>query len=97
MLLAPTSMAEKKDRTAIRYALHIPAGCFKKHLPALNDKVRSSLRNTFSKVKAIVIDERSMASNDLLFCIHLRVLKLFLAAQGIPILQVFASFHWGTF
>ena len=67
LLLAPTGVAAINIyRTTIHSALHIPVGTFKKHLLALNDKMSwSSLRNKFSKVKAIIIDEISMVSNDL--------------------------------
>ena len=45
--------------------------------------MRSSLRNKFSEVKAI-IDEISMVPNDLLFHIHLRLLDMFGCPNNIP-------------
>ena len=66
LLLALTAIALVNiDGTTIHSGLHIPVGNFKKHFPALNDKMRSSLTNKFSVVKAVIIDEISMVSNDL--------------------------------
>ena len=85
LLLAPAGItAINIDGTKIHSALHIPVGNFKKHLPALNGKVRSSLRYKFSKVKAIIIDEISMVSNDLLFHNHLRLLGIFGCLNNTP-------------
>ena len=76
LLLAPTGVAALNiDGTTINFALHILVG--KRHLPALNGKMSSSLRNKFSKVKAISIDEIFIVSNDLLFHIHRRLLEIF--------------------
>ena len=85
MLSAPAGItAINIDGTKIHSALHIPVGNFKKHLPALNGKLRSSLRYKFSKVKAIIIDEISMVSNDLLFHNHLRLLEIFGCLNNTP-------------
>ena len=86
LLLAPTGVAAINIyRTTIHSALHIPVGTFKKHLLALNDKMSwSSLRNKFSKVKAIIIDEISMVSNDLLFHIHLQLVESFGCPNNTP-------------
>ena len=85
LLLAPAGItAINIDGTKIHSALHIPVGNFKKHLLALNGKVRSSLRYKFSKVKAIIIDEISMVSNDLLFHNHLRLLGIFGCLNNTP-------------
>ena len=85
LLLAPAGItALNIDGTKIHSALHVPVGNFKKHLPAFNGKVRSSLRHKFSKVKAIIIDEISMVSNDLLFHNHLRLLGIFGCLNNIP-------------
>ena len=46
--------------------------------------MRLSLRNKFSEVKAIVIDEISMVSNDLLFHIHLGLLGTFGSQSNTP-------------
>ena len=79
MFLAPTGVAAINiDCTTIHSDFHIPLGNFKKHLPALNDKMRSSLRNKFSEVKV------SMVSNDLLFHIHLRLLGIFGCPNDTP-------------
>ena len=86
MLLAPNGAAAANiDGTTIHSALHIPVGNFKKHLPALNDKIRLPLKNKFSKVKPIIIDEISMVSNNLLsFQIHLRLLEIFVCPNNTP-------------
>ena len=65
------------DGTIIHSALHIPVGNFKNYLPALNDKMKSSLRNKLFEVKTIIIDKISIVSNDFLFDIHLRLLEIF--------------------
>ena len=84
--MAPTGVAAINIyRTTVHSALHIPVGTFKKYLLALNDKMRwSSLRNKFSKVKAIIIDEISMVSNDLLFHIHLQLMESFGCPNNTP-------------
>ena len=86
MLLAPNGVAAANiDGTTIHSALHIPVGNFKKHLPTLNDKMRLSLKNKFSKVKPIIIDEISMVSNNLLsFQIHLLLLEIFVCPNNTP-------------
>ena len=55
---------------------HVPVGNFKNHLPALNDKMKSSSRNTFSKVKSIIIDNLYGLQWSF-FHIHLRLLEHF--------------------
>ena len=83
--LAPTGVAAINiDDTTIHSALNLLVGNFEKHLPALNDKTRSSLRNKFSEVKGIIIDEISMVFNDLLFHIHLRLLEIFGCPNSTP-------------
>ena len=76
LLLAPTCVAEIKiDGRTIYCALHIPISNFRTYLPALNDKMRSLLRNKFCEMKAIIIVEVSVISNDLLFHIDLQLLE----------------------
>ena len=85
LLLVPTGVtAINIDGTTILSALHILVGNFKKHLRALNDKMRLSLKNYFSELKAIIIDEISMVSIDLLFHIHLRLLGIFDCPNDTP-------------
>ena len=43
--------------------------------------MKSSLRNKYSELKVLMIHEISMASNDLLFNIHLRLVEIF-GCQG---------------
>ena len=76
--VAPTGVAAVNiDETAIHSALHIPVGYFGRNLPGLSDKMKSSLRNKYSELKVLMIDEISMVSNDLLFNIHLRLVEIF--------------------
>ena len=78
MLLVVTGVvAINIDGTIIHSALHIPVGNFKNYLPALNDKMKSSLRNKLFEVKTIIIDKISIVCNDFLFDIHLRLLEIF--------------------
>ena len=46
--------------------------------------MRLSLKNKFSEVKAIIIDEISMVSNDLLYHIRLRLLETFGSPNNTP-------------
>ena len=46
--------------------------------------MRLSLKNKFSEVKAIIMDEISMVSNDLLFHIHPRLLETFGPPNNTP-------------
>ena len=51
LLLAPTGVATMNiDGTTIHFAPHTIAGNVGKHLPALNNKTRSMLRNQFFEV-----------------------------------------------
>ena len=78
LLLAPTGIAAINIQgTTIHSALHIPIGHFGKNIPKLSDQYRSTLRNCFSEVAAIIIDEISMVSNKLLHHIHQRLLEIF--------------------
>ena len=63
------------DGTTIHSPLHIPVGYFGRNLPGLSDKMKSSLRNKYSELKVLMIDE--VVSNDLLFNIHLRLVEIF--------------------
>ena len=78
LLLAPTGVAAVNiDGTTIHSSLHIPVGYFRKNIPGLSDKMESSLRNKYSELKVLVIDDISMVSNDLLFNVCLRLLEIF--------------------
>ena len=59
------------------YALNILVGHLGETLPLLNDKMKSSLRNRLSNLKVIIIDEISMASNYLLYYVHMRLNAIF--------------------
>ena len=83
--MAPTAVAAiQVDDTTIRTALGIPVGHFGTKLPPLPDKMRCSLRNHLSDLKVIIIDEISMASNELLLYIHLRLNEIFGSVNNDP-------------
>ena len=78
LLLTQASVAAINVKAAtIHSSLDIPVGCFGKRLPLSSDKMISMLMNKLSEVKAIVIDETSMVSDDLLLHITLRVVNHF--------------------
>ena len=74
--MAPAGVANINGTKIYTELFHISVSNFKKYLPALNDKMRSSLRNMFSEVKAVIIDKISII-HDLLFHNYLRLLELF--------------------
>ena len=65
------------DDTTIHIVVNIPVHHFRKNLPSLNDKMKSTLRNRLSDLKVIIINEISIVSNNLLYYIHLRLNKFF--------------------
>ena len=78
MLLSPTGVAAINiGGTTIHCALGIPVGNFSSTVPKLGDKIKSSLRNKYSELKAVIIDEVSMVSNKLLLYIHQRLVEIF--------------------
>ena len=85
LLLAPTGVVVISiGGTVIHTGLNIPFRCFGKHLPPLNDKMRSMLRNRLSEVKVIIIDDVSMISNELLLHIHLQLTETFTSKGNFP-------------
>ena len=68
------------DGTTSHSALYMPVGYFRRNLRDLSNKMKSSLKNKYSELK-VLIDETSMISNDFLFDIHLRLVKMF-GCQG---------------
>ena len=78
LFMAPTGVAAINiDGTTIHNALNIPINQFGKKISPLSDKMRSSLRSKLSDLKVSITDEISMASNDLLFHVHLRLTEIF--------------------
>ena len=70
------------DGTTKHTALGIPVGHFGTKLPPLLDQMKCSLRNHLSDLKVIIIDDISMASNKLLFYVHLRLNEIFGSANN---------------
>ena len=79
LMLAPTGVAAVHvDGSTIHSALGIISDRSNaKVVSKLNDKKRSSLRQRFSELKVIIIDEISMVSNKLLLHIHQRLCEIF--------------------
>ena len=85
LILAPTGVAAiNVNGNTIHSGLGIPVGNFRKSIPKLNDKKRSTLRRQLSEVKVIVIDEISMVSNYLLLHIHQRLKEIFGTLEDTP-------------
>ena len=78
-MLAPTGVAAVNiDGVTVHSALSIsPDRNFGKCLPRLSDKMRGQLRNKYSELSVIIIDEISMVSNKLLLHIHQRLVDIF--------------------
>ena len=85
LVLAPTGVAAiNVNGNTMHSVLGIPVGNFRKSIPKLNDKKRSTLRHQLSEVKVILIDEISMVSNYLLLHIHQRLKEIFGTSEDIP-------------
>ena len=83
--MSPTGVAAVSvDGTAIHTALNIPLGSFRKNLPPLGDRMKTSLKNKLSDLKVIIVDKISMVSNDLLFYNHLRLNEMFGSVNNEP-------------
>ena len=81
-MLAPTGVAAINiDGTTIHSGLNIP--CHGKLFP-LNDKNRALLRNRYSEVQLVIIDEISMVPSKLLFQIHQRFIEIFENTSNVP-------------
>ena len=81
-MLAPTGVAAISiNGTTIHSGVNIPC-CGK--LMSLSDKNRAELRNKYSDVQIVIIDEISMVSGKLLYQIHKRLNEIFSLQQDIP-------------
>ena len=81
-MLAPTGVAAISiNGTTIHSGVSIPC-CGK--LMSLSDKNRAELRNKYSDVQIVIIDEISMVSSKLLYQIHKRLNEIFSPQQDIP-------------
>ena len=78
LVLAPTGVAAiNVDRTTIHSGLGIPVNRRTQALPKFSDAKRSELRNLYSEIEVIIIDEISMVSNITLTHIHQRLCEIF--------------------
>ena len=81
LLLAPTGVAAVNiDGTTIHPGLNIP--CHGKMFP-LSDKNWVLLRNKYSEVQLIIIDEISIVPSKLLFQVHQRLIEIFESPSNI--------------
>ena len=67
--------------TTIHSGLNIPC---RGKLILLSDKNRAELRNKYSNVQIVIIDEISMVSGKLLYQFHKRLNEIFSLQQDIP-------------
>ena len=82
LLLAPTGVAAINiNGNTIHSALHIP--CKGKLFP-LNDANKAELRNKYSEVELVIIDEISMVSSKLFYQVHKRMNEIFCPGQDFP-------------
>ena len=78
LLLAPTGVAAINiNGNAIHPDLHIP---YRGKILPLNDASKAELRNKYSEVELVIIDEISMVSRKLFYQVH----KIFCSAQDFP-------------
>ena len=78
LLFAPTGVAAINiNETAINSGLSIPPYVNGYTLPRLSDSERGRLRNLYSEVLVVLIDEISMVSNIRLLHIHKRLCEIF--------------------
>ena len=83
LILAPTGVAAINiDGTTIHTALGINVG---HKLYRLNDRQRGILRNKFSEIKFIIIDEISMVSSVLFYQVHQRLNEIFGVSTDLPL------------
>ena len=85
LILAPTGVAAINiDGTTINSGLSIPPYVNGYTLPRLSDSERGRLRNLYSEVLVVLIDEISMVSNIRLLHIHKRLCEIFGCLESQP-------------
>ena len=85
LILAPTGVAAINiDETTINSGLSIPPYVNGYTLPRLSDSERGRLRNLYSEVLVVLIDEISMVSNICLLHIHKRLCEIFGCSESQP-------------
>ena len=50
----------------------------------MSDKIKCKLRNLYSELEVIIIDEKSMLSNKTLLNVHKRLCEIFWCSEGNP-------------
>ena len=82
LLLAPTGVAAINiSGNTVHSGLHMPC---RVELLLLNDTNKAELRNKYSEVEIVIIDEISMVSSKLFYQIHKRLNEIFSPGQDIP-------------
>ena len=89
LLIAPTGIAAINiNGTTINSALGIPPHSRNIQLAKLSDKLKSQLRNRYSELKAVIIDEISMVANVRLHQIHQRLCEIFGCPSELPFANI---------
>ena len=82
LLLAPTGVAAINiNGNAIHPGFHIR---YRGKILPLNDASKAELRNKYSEVELIIIDEISMVSNKLFYQVHKNMNEIFCPGQDFP-------------
>lgn len=82
--IAPTGVAAINiDGTTINTALGIPL-IQSVNVNKLSDNLKSTLRNNYSELSAVILDEISMVSNARLYHIYFRLCEIFNVSLDIP-------------
>ena len=85
LILAPTGVAAiNVNRTTINSGLSIPPYVKRYTLQRLSDSEQGRLRNLYSEVLVVLIDEISMVSNICLLHIHKRLCEIFGCSESQP-------------
>ena len=80
--LAPTGVAAINiNSNTVHSGLHIPC---RGKLLLMNDTNKAELRNKYSEVEIVIIDEISMVSSKLFYQIHKRLNEIFRPGQDVP-------------
>ena len=90
LILAPTGVAAiNVNRTTINSGLSIPPYVKRYTLQRLSDSEQGRLRNLYSEVLVVLIDEISMVSNICLLHIHKRLCEIFGCSESQPFANLF--------
>ena len=85
LILAPTGVAAINiNGTTVNSGLSIPPYVNGYTLPRLSDPERGRLRNLYSEVSVVLIDEISMVSNIRLLHIYKRLFEIFVCSESQP-------------